>query len=101
MSRTRVPVVFMGLFLGALAVASVAGGGTRAFAADEKSDTDQAVLKMNAQCNEAELRADIAGMEACETDDFMHIHANGMVEHKAGFLKGIASGAHKFLALDL
>lgn len=68
--------------------------------ADAKAD-DQEVLKMNEQCNAAELKADIAAMGACETDDFEHIHANGQVEHKAEFLKGVGSGAHKFLALDL
>jgi len=68
--------------------------------ADAKAD-DQEVLKMNEQCNSAELKADTAAMGACETDDFEHIHANGMVEHKAEFLKGVGSGAHKFLALDL
>ena len=69
--------------------------------ADAKAAADQEVLKMNEECNTAELKADVAKMESCETDDFEHIHANGMVEHKAEFLKGVGSGAHKFLALDL
>ena len=68
---------------------------------DAKAGADQEVLKINAQCNDAELRADVPAMDACETDDFTHTHANGMVEHKAEFLKGVGSGAHKFLALDL
>src|SRR5437870_1254788 len=62
--------------------------------------TDQEVLKANADCNAAELRADIAAMDACETDDFTHTHASGQVEYKAEYLKGIGSGAHKFLTLD-
>jgi hypothetical protein len=62
---------------------------------------DQEVLKMNEECNAAELRADVAAMDNCETDDFTHTHANGTVEHKAEYLKGVASGAHKFLLLDL
>ncbi len=69
--------------------------------ADAKADADQEVLKINEECNAAELRADIAAMDACETDDFTHTHANGMVEHKAEYLKGVGSGEHKFLALDL
>jgi Domain of unknown function (DUF4440) len=69
--------------------------------ADAKADADQEVLKMNEVCNAAELKGDVAAMGGCETDDFEHIHANGMVEHKAEFLKGVGSGAHKFLALDL
>lgn len=69
--------------------------------ADAKTGADQEVLKMNEECNAAELKADVAKMGDCETDDFEHIHANGMVEHKAEFLKGVGSGAHKFLALDL
>ena len=69
--------------------------------ADAKAGVDQEVLKMNEECNTAELKADVAKMGSCETDDFEHIHANGMVEHKAEFLKGVGSGAHKFLALDL
>jgi Domain of unknown function (DUF4440) len=82
-----------------------AGRAVRALAAgrpdDAKAGADQEVLKINAQCNDAELRADVPAMDACETDDFTHTHANGMVEHKAEFLKGVGSGAHKFLALDL
>ena len=69
--------------------------------ADAKADADREVLKMNEECNTAELKGDVATMGGCETDDFEHIHANGMVEHKAEFLKGVGSGAHKFLALDL
>ena len=69
--------------------------------ADAKADANQEVLKMNEECNAAELKADIPKMQSCETDDFEHIHANGQVEHKAEFLKGVGSGAHKFLALDL
>lgn len=75
----------------------------RALAATPAGDNkaDQEVLKRNAECNDAELRAEIAAMDECETSDFTHTHANGMVEHKAEFLKGVGSGAHKFLALDL
>jgi ketosteroid isomerase-like protein len=69
--------------------------------ADAKSEADEQVLKMNAECNAAELRADVAAMDACETEDFTHTHANGIVEHKAEYLKGVASGEHHFLALDL
>jgi len=68
---------------------------------DSKTEADQEVLKMNAECNAAELRADVAAMDRCETDDFTHTHANGTVEPKAEYLKGIESGAHKFLTLDL
>lgn len=80
------------------------GTAVRVFAApnaDTKADVDQEVLKINEECNAAELRADIGAMDACETDDFTHTHANGMVEHKAEFLKGVGSGEHHFLALDL
>src|SRR5947208_16927606 len=63
--------------------------------------TDQEALKADTDCNAAELRGDVKAMDACETDDFTHIHANGMVEHKAEYLKGVGSGAHKFLTLDL
>jgi len=69
--------------------------------ADAKSEADQEVLEINAGCNDAELRGDVKAMDACETDDFTHTHANGMVEHKGEYLKGVGSGAHKFLALDL
>jgi ketosteroid isomerase-like protein len=68
---------------------------------DAKAAADQDVLKMNAECNAAELRGDVAAMDSCETEDFTHTHANGAVEHKAEYLKGVGSGAHKFLALDL
>src|SRR6202165_4504356 len=64
-------------------------------------EADQEVLKMNEECNAAELRGDVAAMDSCETDDFTHTHANGTVEHKAEYLKGVGSGAHKFLLLDL
>jgi len=56
---------------------------------------------MNAECNDAELRADVAAMDRCETDDFTHTHANGMVEYKSGYIQGVGSGTHKFLTLDL
>jgi ketosteroid isomerase-like protein len=69
--------------------------------ADGKGEADQEVLKVNAECNDAELRGDVAAMDQCETPDFTHIHANGEVEHKAEYLKGVGSGAHKFLTLDL
>ena len=82
-----------------------AGQAGRALAAmppaDAKADADQEVLKVNAECNDAELRGDVSAMGNCETEDFTHTHANGMVEHKAEYLKGVGSGAHKFLALDL
>jgi len=65
------------------------------------SKTDEEILKINADCNAAELRADVAAMDACETDDFTHTHASGQVEHKAEYLRGVGSGAHKFLTLDL
>lgn len=68
--------------------------------ADTKG-ADQEVLKMNEECNAAELRGDVAAMDGCETDDFTHTHANGTVEHKTLYLKGVGSGAHKFLLLDL
>jgi ketosteroid isomerase-like protein len=70
-------------------------------AGDAKAEADQEVLKINAECNDAELRGDVAVMDNCETPDFTHTHANGMVEHKAEYLKGVGSGAHKFLVLDL
>src|SRR5579864_7286942 len=70
-------------------------------AGDPKADADQEVLKINEECNTAELKGDVAAMDSCETEDFTHTHANGMVEHKAEYLKGVGSGAHKFLALDL
>ena len=69
--------------------------------ADARAEANQEVLKINEECNAAELRGDVKAMDACETDDFTHIHANGMVEHKAEYLKGVGSGAHKFLTLDL
>ena len=68
---------------------------------DANAQTGQEVLKINEACNAAELRADISAMDSCETEDFTHTHANGMVEHKAEYLKGVGSGAHKFLLLDL
>jgi hypothetical protein len=69
--------------------------------ADARAEADQEVLKINAECNDAELRGDVVAMGNCETEDFTHTHASGMVEHKAEYLKGVGSGAHKFLALDL
>jgi hypothetical protein len=74
--------------------------GTAAPAAGSDTKTDQEVLKVDAECNAAELRGDIKAMDACETDDFTHTHANGEVEYKPGYLKGVGSGEHKFLTLD-
>ncbi len=39
-------------------------------------------------------------MDAFETPDFTHTQASGQVEYKEEFLKGVGSGAHKFLTLD-
>jgi len=105
MSRNR---VLVSLFSCALVFAlgfSFAGkpgnAAAAARASDAKAKDDQEVLKMNAECNDAELRADLAAMGACETDDFTHTHASGQVEYKTEYLQGIGSGAHKFLTLDL
>lgn len=87
--------------LGFVATLAIAMAAATAHAAGSKSETDQEVLNVNAQCNDAELRGDVAAMAQCETDDFTHTHANGQVEHKSEYLKGVGSGAHKFLALDL
>src|SRR5260370_12714095 len=67
--------------------------------ADAKVEADQEVLKINAECNDAELRGDVKAMDACETDDFTHTHANCMVEHKPEYLKASATVTHKFLPL--
>ena len=56
---------------------------------DAEAGADQEVLKINAECNAAELRGDVAVMDNCETDDFTHTHANGTVEHKTAYLKGV------------
>jgi hypothetical protein len=105
MSQNRVLLCALSsafLFVGGLSFAGRAGRALAAIPpADSKAEADQEVLKMNAECNDAELRGDVAAMDNCETPDFTHIHANGMVEHKAEYLKGVGSGAHKFLALDL
>jgi len=68
---------------------------------DDQAQANEEVLKMNEECNAAELRGDVTAMDNCETDDFTHTHANGTVEYKAEYLKGVGSGAHKFLLLDL
>jgi len=105
MSLNRQLLCTFGRALVFVAGLSAAGQAAHALAAsrtdDAKAGGNQEVLKINAECNAAELRADVAAMDACETEDFTHTHANGMVEHKAEYLKGVGSGAHKFLALDL
>lgn len=105
MSHNRVLLCALGCTLVFASGLGLAGRATRALAAtpagDAKAEADQEVLKINAECNAAELRGDVAAMDLCETPDFTHTHANGMVEHKAEYLKGVGSGAHKFLALDL
>ena len=100
MFQNRLLLCTATLLVGLSVVAHVTRA-SAANAAGSKSETDQEVLKVNAECNDAELRGDIAAMDKCETDDFTHTHANGQVEHKAEYLKGVGSGAHKFLALDL
>lgn len=105
MSHNRVLLCALSCALVFVAGLPFAGQAGRVLAAtppaDAKADTDQEVLKINAECNDAELRGDVSAMGNCETDDFTHTHANGMVEHKTEYLKGVGSGAHKFLALDL
>ncbi len=87
------------LFAGAVLVAGLTGSAAPAARAGD-TKTEQDVLKADADCNAAELRGDIKAMDACETDDFTHTHASGEVEYKAGYLKGVGSGEHKFLTLD-
>jgi ketosteroid isomerase-like protein len=105
MSLTRILARVLGGALLSVAAFSFAARTARIHGAtrpsDAKAAADQEVLKINEECNAAELRADVAAMDACETEDFTHIHANGMVEHKTEYLKGVGSGEHKFLALDL
>lgn len=97
MSYNRLSLFALG-FVATLTI-GMAAGPTRA--AGSKSETDHEVLEINSECNDAELRGDVAAMDKCETEDFTHTHANGQVEQKAGYLKGVGSGAHTFLALDL
>ena len=60
-----------------------AGEAAQARPADAKAQANQEVLKINEECNGAELRGDVKAMNACETDDFTHIHANGMAAKDA------------------
>jgi hypothetical protein len=62
-------------------------------------EADQEVLKMNEECNAAELRGDVAAMDSFETDDFTHTQANGTVEHKAEYLNGVGSAHTNFYCL--
>jgi hypothetical protein len=82
------------LLLAGRAVAQSAAG------ASIDAKTNEEVLAMNTLCNAAELHGDVAAMDSCETADFTHTHASGQVEYKAEYLKGVGSGAHKFLTLD-
>src|ERR1700739_728734 len=102
MSSNRVLLCVLGGAFALVAGFLFANRGAPAAArpADAKSEADQEVLKINAGCNAAELRGDVAAMDSCETDDFTHTHANGMVEHKAEYLKGVGGGSPKFLTLD-
>jgi hypothetical protein len=84
-----------------LFAAKTATAPAAAQSSDARAQDNQDVLKMNAECNDSELRADVAAMDRCETDDFTHTHANGMVEYKTGYIQGVGSGTHKFLLLDL
>jgi hypothetical protein len=102
MSRNRLllGVLFCALvFACAILFAGLTGIASPAVPSGD-TKTDQEVLKIDAECNAAELRGDIKAMDACETDDFTHTHANGEVEYKPGYLKGVGSGEHKFLTLD-
>ena len=101
MSQNRILLCAFSCALVFAAPFPFAGLAGRALAATPPADADQEVLKMNADCNDAELQGNVAAMGNCETEDFTHTHANGMVEHRAEYLKGVGSGAHKFLALDL
>ncbi len=75
------------VFACAFALTGLSGSAAPAAGAGD-TKTDQEVLKANAECNAAELRADIAAMDACETPDFTHTHPRGQREYKRGFLKG-------------
>jgi ketosteroid isomerase-like protein len=101
MSLNRVLVCALGCAVVLGSAIAFAGNSGKAPAAQSRdSAADQEVLKRDADCNAAELRADLTVMDDCETGDFTHVHANGMVEYKAEYLKGVGSGAHKFLMLD-
>jgi ketosteroid isomerase-like protein len=67
---------------------------------DAKAADEQEVLRLNAECNDAELRADLAVMDKCEIDNFTHTHSDGRVENKTEYIKGIGSGDHHFLMLE-
>jgi hypothetical protein len=87
------------VFACAMSLAGLTGTAAPAARATD-AKTEQEVLKANADCNAAELRTDMGAIDACETDDFTHTHASGQVEYKGEYMKGIGSGAHKFLTLD-
>jgi ketosteroid isomerase-like protein len=89
------------IFVPASLFSTPPGGAPPAPSDGANSKAGDEVLKANSDCNAAELRADVAAMDACETHDFTHTHASGQVEHKAEYLQGVGSGPHKFLTLDL
>jgi hypothetical protein len=105
MSINRAPLLTLGYGLILVIALSfgelVAHSRAAARPGNATAEADQEVLKINEECNTAELKGDVAVMDRCETDGFTHIHENGVIERKADYLKGVGSGAHKFLALDL
>ncbi len=88
MSQNRVLLWALSCALVFAAGFPFAAHASRALAAippgDAKAGADQEVLKMNAECNDAELRGDVAAMDNCETADFtpaiveehMHLRAD-------------------------
>jgi hypothetical protein len=99
--RRRMDMTFQRFLLSAAACSLFLLTPRPSSAQSKKEATDQQVLKRNEECNTAELHADIKAMDDCETSDFTHTHASGQVEYKEEYLKGVGSGAHKFLTLDL
>jgi Domain of unknown function (DUF4440) len=65
------------------------------------TQTEQEILKLSEQCIAAEVRGDLAAMDACFTADYTHTHAIGIVQTKAEFLDSFRTGAHKYEAIDI
>ena len=103
MSRNRVLFCVLScalVFTVKFAFARPTRAATPADSREAKTADEQAVLKLNMECNDAELRADLAVMDKCEIENFTHTHSDGRVENKTEYIKGIGSGDHHFLMLE-
>lgn len=69
-------------------------------AAPQKSDLEQAVLKLEQGWVDALLKADTTKLETLYADTLVYTHSSGSVDDKAKYIANIKAGGTKYISID-